>query len=486
MPKRSFINKKHIINSSYFLPNVTDKCLINDIKKDCWFDIQSNHFDIVQPNSKLVNISNAVYFKAKQIKLKPNKFQKHLLLKWFEAARQVYNLTVRYFKTNPLKSFISTRPIIKKMFNQQLQQFLLKYNVPVHIIDNSINDVCTSIKINKKRVKNGEITHFRMRYKKFIKDRQTIVLEKEDFSKQYNCFYRTKFELNNLKRLYHIDNSKIIDYNYLNILSKNKKEYTTFDTSKSIIQKDITCNVRLTYNKDNDNFILNIPKEYNRNEITKEVKICSIDPGYKTFLNVYDPSGCTYKIYNRDNININIRKLSTQKKDIEEYIKNKKYSKGKEIKLKTYGTDVKYYDKPLRKIKRYYNKLKNKLENKIKDLHYKSANFLCKNYTDIYLGKLSTKLISSKDKNLQRSEKLFGYTISHNKFRTILQQKSEQYGTNVHLVCEGYTSRTCGKCGNVKVIGLERIYNCSNKSCNAELDRDINAARNILIKHCPN
>ena len=71
--------------------------------------------------------------------------------------------------------------------------------------------------------------------------------------------------------------------------------------------------------------------------------------------------------------------------------------------------------------------------------------------------------------------------ISHDKFRTILKQKALKYGSTVRIVCEGNTSKTCGACGNVKEIKNKRIYNCDN--CFAIIDRDVNGARNILIKH---
>jgi len=119
----------------------------------------------------------------------------------------------------------------------------------------------------------------------------------------------------------------------------------------------------------------------------------------------------------------------------------------------------------------------------VKELHYKSANYLCSNYTNIILGKLSTKGIVSNNKNLNKNEKLFTYAISHDRFRTILTNKANEYGIKLKIACEGYTSKTCGKCGIVQEIGNARVYNC--KGCKVSIDRDVNGARNILIKHLP-
>ena len=51
------------------------------------------------------------------------------------------------------------------------------------------------------------------------------------------------------------------------------------------------------------------------------------------------------------------------------------------------------------------------------------------------------------------------------------------------IVEEPYTSKTCGQCGRMnKELGGSRVYNCVNENCMKNQDRDINAARNILIR----
>ncbi|AQN68748.1 putative transposase [Saudi moumouvirus] len=72
-------------------------------------------------------------------------------------------------------------------------------------------------------------------------------------------------------------------------------------------------------------------------------------------------------------------------------------------------------------------------------------------------------------------------TLSHNEFINKLLHKSKQYNTNVLIVDEVYTSVTCGNCG-IKhgKLGSNKIYKCVH--CKKKIDRDINGARNILIK----
>ena len=218
-----------------------------------------------------------------------------------------------------------------------------------------------------------------------------------------------------------------------------------------------------------------MPEEIKIAKNIKKDNICSIDPGNKTFLTIYDPEGKTIKICSRDeHLKFNLMKNIIKRKEIHKYI-NSKFTNT------LVNENKEEYIKSKAKIKKYYNRLTLRIQHMIKELHYKSANYLCSNYSKILLGKLSIQNITSKDGKLCTNEKLFSYAISHDKFRTILKQVALKYGSTVHIVCEGNTSKTCGACGLVKEIKNKRTYKCEN--CKAVIDRDVNGARNILIKH---
>ena len=66
-------------------------------------------------------------------------------------------------------------------------------------------------------------------------------------------------------------------------------------------------------------------------------------------------------------------------------------------------------------------------------------------------------------------------------FVDFLQYKAEWYWRTLVIIDRFFlSSKTCNCCGNIKeeLKLLERKYHCS--SCWAELDRDVNAAKNIL------
>ena len=486
MPIRKKISVSDIKNSKYFIPNEEINKFTNSQLDMSWFDLESKIYNNINYKSLNKEIDEIKIITSKNIKLTFNKIQKQILLKWFESARFVYNTTVYYFRHNKLCSFFTARREVKKILPEYIKLFNEKYKVPCLIIDNSINDVCKAYKSTIALLKKGEITHFKLRYKKYTKDKQSIVLEKTTFNKNINCFYPTNFKKNiidlKFKKVKNIINSfsdknKKYFNTFLNSTMEKSKKYIDLNlkSSSSILQDNIKCDSRLSYNRLNNTFILHTPEEKIINKNIKKDNVCAIDPGNTTFLTIYDPEGSTFKICNRDkNLKFNLMKNIIKRKELHKYI-NSNFTNSLINKNKI------EYIKSKSKIKKYYNRLTLRIQNMIKELHYKSANFLCKNYSTIILGKLSTQGITSKTSKLQPNEKLYSYAISHDKFRTILKQKALKYGSKVHIVCEGNTSRTCGVCGSIKEIKNNRIYKC--EVCKSIIDRDINGARNILIKH---
>ena len=78
--------------------------------------------------------------------------------------------------------------------------------------------------------------------------------------------------------------------------------------------------------------------------------------------------------------------------------------------------------------------------------------------------------------------KLLLYLFSYYQFNKKLQFKCKEYGTNIVIVDESYTSKTCTNYGNLhKTLGSNKTYTC--EKCNIVIDRDVNGARNILLKN---
>jgi len=73
-------------------------------------------------------------------------------------------------------------------------------------------------------------------------------------------------------------------------------------------------------------------------------------------------------------------------------------------------------------------------------------------------------------------------TLSHYRFRQILTLKAKEFGTNLHVMGEEYTTKTCC-CGKLNDrIGGSKTYICVDPVCGYRADRDVNGARNVFVK----
>ena len=120
----------------------------------------------------------------------------------------------------------------------------------------------------------------------------------------------------------------------------------------------------------------------------------------------------------------------------------------------------------------------------INDCYHKLAKWLCQNYRVILLPKFKTQGMVRRGKWWIRSKTArMMLSWSHFWFRQFLLHKVREYPWYRVIICtEEYTSKTCGRCGHVhQKLGGSKVFRCPN--CTAELDRDINGARNILLRY---
>ncbi len=86
-------------------------------------------------------------------------------------------------------------------------------------------------------------------------------------------------------------------------------------------------------------------------------------------------------------------------------------------------------------------------------------------------------------KKLSKSTKRMMYTYKFYQFKQRLLNKCKEHGNKCLVVDESYTTKTCGKCGNLnRELGSSKTFKCPNSKCKVVLDRDVNGARNIAIK----
>ncbi len=240
---------------------------------------------------------------------------------------------------------------------------------------------------------------------------------------------RNHFVYKDNKKNQPIDKNIIINSNYYIPYYINENEWSLFYKNKWFTI------ILYNYCK-----ILKIPNN--------NIKICSIDVGCKNFISLYGLDGRCFKIKSDYTL-------------IDKILQNKKIT-------------YEYKDNYIKKL--------------INELHIKSAQLICSNYDIIYVGLVSNKG-NINSRNMKTIEDNLLKIVSHKEFLDILSSTAIQYDKEIKIVEESYTSVQCGVCGEFNKFGRifsdddseRRKYSC--KTCYGEFCRDINAARNILIKN---
>jgi putative transposase len=135
----------------------------------------------------------------------------------------------------------------------------------------------------------------------------------------------------------------------------------------------------------------------------------------------------------------------------------------------------------IRSFRLAFRRLNEKISNLVDDCHKKFAKYLCSNYNYILIPRLS--FHNFKKLNKVSKNKMIAW--KHCSFVDRLIYKSREYNCKIIEVEEDYTSKTCTCCGTINdTLGSSREFNCNN--CNMKFGRDINGARNILLKYITN
>lgn len=380
--------------------------------------------------------------RTRKIKIYPTKKQKKTLKKWLGTSRYVYNNALNGIKNNNEKydSYKLRDKYVSHTFNKPFGLYELFYNpkfeyvpkeweleTPKDIRAGAIRDLCKAYKTCMSNFKNGNINKFRMGFRSKKKS-SSIEIPR-----------------NNIK----ITNKKV------KIFPRKFNSEIRMSNDRTLRGLKLNHDCRLLFDK--NKWFLVIPLDIQKKELkaNKDTR-CGIDPGVRKFITVYS-NDSTYKVSLRKE---NLKKLQ-EKLEILQSLKSKK--------------KIIY-----RRYKRHINKVYNRLDNLIDETHNQTIKILVDEFETIYIPKFeSQKLVGTK---LHKSTKRNLLQLKHFKFRTKLISKSELNSNKIIVCTEEYTSKTCTCCGTINPnLGCSEVYKCN--SCKMILDRDINGARNILIKN---
>lgn len=399
-----------------------------------------------------------VFICSKKIRLYPTDEQKLILDKWFELFADMYNATTDYIRKNIIKddnfdpievrgllNFIEIRrELYEKKHN--IQKSIDFNQISIHILDEAIK---TSVSNHKTCITNfikGHIKKFYVKEWAHNRKQKIIKIEKLFFTKGTFC----------------------------------SGTFPEIESSESL--NNVRGTSTLQFDTLSNKYILFVP-QYIKPHRERKIKLsCGGDIGERSFLTVYSEND-VYSFCN------DIRK----NKYIKNYVKKMDHIK-KLLKLKPGKRNVVFQSRVKRNnmmeqitihkkikrssLKRGLRKYQKKIEDKVKDMHYKVSHLLVHKYDNIYLGKFNIRGVLSKNNPLPKTIKNSLKRLSPGKFWKILEYMGYKYATKTRRVSEYLTTMTCSCCGNIQKMKTEKVYKCS--SCKKRIGRDENSAKNHL------
>ena len=359
--------------------------------------------------------------KAIKIRIYPTKSQEKLLNESFNACRYIYNLALEY----KISYYKSTKKSLS--YNQICQEFKdirnsteWLQNIPMQVYQQSFKGL---EKAYSNFFKGSGFPKFKSK-----RGKQSIRFTNQTISK--SLFYNNRIKIN--KDLNLLFSCSDRDYKYLLKYKESIKNITISKVPCGLYFASILVDGEISYKLKTD-------------------KIVGIDLGIKNLLTLSDGE----VISNERFLDKSLNKLKKLQRRLSKKIKgSKNRNKARLLLAKQH---YRIGNKRLNLLHNITSKLIN--ENQViilEDLNIKGMvenHKLAKSISDLGLGELYRQL----------------------------EYKANWHNREFIYVDRFFpSSKTCSCCGNVKqdLTLSDRVYNCA--SCGLEMDRDLNAARNIL------
>lgn len=292
-------------------------------------------------------------------------------------------------------------------------------NCPQRIREHALNDACEAVKNAKKKFKT------------------TGIFQEVRFRAKKNIVQRFGFDAQSLKK---------------NFIFSQKKFKTYFSFTEDF--EVHTEGTEIVY-EDGRWFLIVPQKRKIKIPENQRYGIVSLDPGVRNFISFY--SEMATGSIGKGDFN-HIYYLCLRLDDIISQMSKAKCKKKKNLKLAK-------------------RKLMWRITDLIDDLHKKAAYFLVSRYDTIFLPTFETSEMSQKLRSKTARNML---TFAHYRFKMFLKGKAEEYSCKIIEVSEAYTSRTCSYCGIIHPKNSKKRMICD---CGANVDRDLNGARGIMLKN---
>ena len=436
---------------------------------------------------------------TRTIKFQPSMELKKYLNKCFGTYRYFYNKGVRYLKDkyNNNSKIIKYRIKKNKCCHKDNGKFVCHKQLfnstycekhknckTAYKITYNIQELRKQLILNSKDLKKNDQLKWQLdipydlkqnALREMLSGIKSGVANYKNNNTKYNLKYKTKKALHNTFR---IPNSFIKLEKQQLFIGYGEKSKNTFNldsrTCRWIKNNKYLLNDTITIGRNGkNNYYMYLSYDTPIKKVKKPFNIVAIDPGVRGFCNIYSPDGmegCLGDKFDRELMKIGKR--------IDCLISLRNIKKTDNQGNKMFENN----SKTRRNMKFRCEKLRNKLKNKVDDLHNKIINFLCINFDTIVIPEFDVKnKVKTNNRKISNEVVRRMLCLRHGKFLEKLKSYCKRIKTNLILVSEEYTSQTCGHCGNIKKdLGNAKTYICN--KCGYKGDRDINAGRNILIQ----
>ena len=354
--------------------------------------------------------------------------QKKLLKEWMGTTRVVYNNALYHVKQQDkftvdkkkLQSLFVTRKYRDGTLNTNISEW--HFNTPKDVRNGAIRDLYKATKTAFQNLKNGNIRKFHIGFKR---------------KKTFPSIEIPKTALK-------IKNDKLMMY------STFIPEGIKMSKRDSKIPINYDCRLQYIYGC----WFLVIPFTKYEKPKRDTSQVCALDPGSRTFQTLYSEKEVV-KFQQKNELLERLRK----KLDCLQSLKDTK-----KLMISRY--------------KKARNRILKRVMFLIEELHYKTIAYL-KSYKWILLPAFESQDMVQGKLHKKTKRNILG--LQHFLFKTRLKNSLDlEPSSNLIIVSEEYTSKTCGSCGSLMNVGSSSIFKCSN--CYLKIDRDINGARNILLK----
>lgn len=371
--------------------------------------------------------------RTRKIKLKPNPGQKRILNQWFNTARWTYNRCVNAITEQGIER--SQKALRAHCLHNSL--FITNNcwvtQTPFDVRDAAMQDVLKAYKTNFA----AKRKYFKIKYKS-RKARSDSITIHAKYWKTAGVFYPKSF---------------------------GKKPIRACE----LLPEKLDYDTRLQRTRLGEFYLCLLSPLAKRSEsqapsVSEGRHMIALDPGVRTFQTGYCPDGSTMEFAPGDVGRIARLCIALDK-----------------LQSKWSQSDVNH--KHRYSIQKAGRRLREKIKNLVRDLHHSTAKLLCRAFETILIPVFETRHMVSKVKRRIGSQTArMMLTWSHFQFRKILKDKAREYPwCSVFVVDESYTSKTCGSCGQLhQSLGAAKTFVCP--SCQFALDRDVNGARNILLR----